>query len=325
MANQGDTAGQVPTLPCDDVAMSGSVETAIQRVLDAVGITGFLHARAIDHDDREVALGADAPVVMASVFKITVCLELYRQAAASEVDLAERHLVPATSRTPGPVGLSFMEHDAELSLADLAYLMMAVSDNAATDVIIAQVALDRINATLRSLGLERTVVAGDCADTGQAIMDAVGADSPDDLPPLADPEVRKRLLACRALDPGMATRTTPRELTALLAMIWRGEAGLPADRNGVAWLMAQQFCHARMAGAFPFPPWVGAKSGSLPPDVVNEAGVVDYLDGRRFAVAVFTRGRPVGQLPPPGQPRGAFGRAIGEVARLAVEHLAAMS
>jgi beta-lactamase class A len=107
-------------------------------------------------------------------------------------------------------------------------------------------------------------------------------------------------------------------------MIWRGEAGLPASANGVSWLMAQQFCHARMAGAFPFPPWVGAKSGSLPPDVVNEAGVVDYLDGRRFAVAVFTRGRPVGQLPPAGQPRGAVGRAIGEAARLAVEHLAAM-
>ena len=60
------------------------------------------------------------------------------------------------------------------------------------------------------------------------------------------------------------------------------------------------------------------------PDVVNEAGVVDYLDGRRFAVAVFTR-QPVDQPPPASQPRGAVGRAIGEVARLAVEHLAAIS
>ena len=56
--------------------------------------------------------------------------------------------------------------------------MMAVSDNAATDVIIARVGLERINATLRELGLERTVLAGDCADIGQAIMDAVGASRP---------------------------------------------------------------------------------------------------------------------------------------------------
>jgi beta-lactamase class A len=99
--------------------MSGSVEIRIRRVLEEVGVTGFVHARGIDAD-REVALGADAPVVMASVFKIVVCLELYRQADAGEVDLAERHLVAAASRSPGPVGLSFMEHDVEVSLGDLA-------------------------------------------------------------------------------------------------------------------------------------------------------------------------------------------------------------
>jgi beta-lactamase class A len=303
--------------------MSDSVEAGVQRVLEEVGVTGFVHARAIDHD-HQVALRADEPVVMASVFKIAVCLELFRQAAAGEVDLAERHLVAAASRSPGPVGLSVMEHDAELSLLDLAYLMMAVSDNAATDVIIARVGLERINATLRSLGLERTVVAGDCADIVQAITGAVGVSSLDELPSLEDPGVRRRLLACSALDPQVATRTTPRELTGLLAMIWRGEAGLPAADNGVRWGLAQQLGHARIAGAFPYPPMVAAKSGSLLPDVVNEAGVVDYLDGRRFAVAVFTR-QPVGQLPLAGQPRGAVGRAIGEVARLAVEHLAANS
>ena len=78
-----------------------------------------MHARAID-DAREVALDTDAPVVMASVFQVAVCLELYRQAAVAQVDLAERHLVPVASRSPGPVGLPMMEHDAELSLADLA-------------------------------------------------------------------------------------------------------------------------------------------------------------------------------------------------------------
>ena len=52
--------------------------------------------------------------------------------------------------------------------------------------------------------------------------------------------------------------------------------------------------------------------------------MVDDLDGRRFAMAVFTR-QPVDLPPPASQPRGAVGRAIGEVARLAVEHLAAIS
>ncbi|MDP9209614.1 MAG: class A beta-lactamase-related serine hydrolase [Actinomycetota bacterium] len=65
--------------------------------------------------------------------------------------------------------------------------MMAVSDNAATDVIIARVGLERINATLRELGLERTVLAGDCADIGQAIMDAVAPAAPTTCHPLRTP------------------------------------------------------------------------------------------------------------------------------------------
>jgi beta-lactamase class A len=141
---------------------------------------------------------------------------------------------------------------------------------------------------------------------------------------LRNPEVRRRLLACRALDPAVATRTTPRELTALLAMIWRGEAGLPASANGVSWLMAQQFCQARMAGAFRFPPWVGAKSGSLPPDVVNEAGVVDYWTGADSQWRCSPGERRSASSRRPASPE-ARSAAIGEVARLAVEHLATAS
>jgi hypothetical protein len=44
--------------------MSGSVEAGIQQVPAAVGVTGFVHARCIDQD-REVALRADEPVLMA--------------------------------------------------------------------------------------------------------------------------------------------------------------------------------------------------------------------------------------------------------------------
>jgi beta-lactamase class A len=232
-----------------------------------------------------------------------------------------RHGGPAPSRSPGPVGLSVMAHDAELSLGDLAYLMMSISDNAATDAIIARVGLERVNATLRGLGLERTVVTGGCADIVRAMAEAVGVAGWEELAPrMGSAEAQRQMAASRALDPARATRSTPREWTRLLRVVWRDEAGPPQVREGVAWLMAHQVGQARMAGAFPFPPWVGSKGGSLASVVRNVAGVVDYLDGRRrFAVAVFTRGQPGAA----GMPRGAVDRAIGEVAHLAVEHLEA--
>lgn len=168
------------------------------------------------------------------------------------------------------------------------------------------------------------MVAGDCADIGQAIMDAVGASSPEDLPPLEDPEVRRRLLACRALDPAVATRTTPRELTALLAMIWRGEAWLPASANGVSWLMAQQFCHARMAGRSRSRPGWGPRAAACP-----------LMWSTRPVWSTTWTGADSQWRCSPGERRSASSRrpaspearsaAIGEVARLAVEHLATAS
>nr|BFE86763.1 hypothetical protein GCM10020093_093640 [Planobispora longispora] len=45
----------------------------------AAGVIGFLHAVDVD-TGAEVAYGADEPVVLASVFKIALLVEFFRQA-----------------------------------------------------------------------------------------------------------------------------------------------------------------------------------------------------------------------------------------------------
>src|SRR2546425_12372981 len=125
--------------------MVSIVESAAQDLMDVfddAGVTGFVHAREVD-GDRETGLGSDDLVVTASVFKIPVMLELARQAAAGERSLTDRITVTAEDRTIGPTGLSVMLDGVDLSLRDLADLMMSVSDNTATDVIMRQGGIDR--------------------------------------------------------------------------------------------------------------------------------------------------------------------------------------
>jgi beta-lactamase class A len=58
-----------------------------------------------------------------------------------------------------PTGESYAEAlRAPLPLADLATLMLAVSDNAATNALLARLGFDPVDAELRRLGLDRTVV-----------------------------------------------------------------------------------------------------------------------------------------------------------------------
>ncbi len=114
---------------------------------------GFLHAIDVDRG-RELSHQGNQLVVLASVFKVPLLVEFERQVAAGKIDPTARARVPASFRVPGPTGLSSMLDDVDLSWRDLAQIMIAVSDNTATDFLGEKLGLENVNATLRELGLK---------------------------------------------------------------------------------------------------------------------------------------------------------------------------
>jgi beta-lactamase class A len=290
-----------------------SIEEKLAGVFDDAGARGFLHACEVD-GDGEVGLSADELVVTASVFKVPVLLQVVRQGASGELDPTERVVIPAGRRTLGPTGLSAMLDDVELSVRDLAFMMMSVSDNTATDVLMERVGVDAIAATLASLGCWETVVAEDC----NALLAGLAADlTVDGAEPVSLAEADPTLLdKARALDAARTNRTTPREMTQLLSLIWRDEAAAPDACAEARRIMALQVWPHRLRSGFGDEVTVAAKTGTLP-GIRNEAGVVTYPDDGRYAVAVFTRARTYAWQQPN------IDAAIGTAARLAVEHLRA--
>src|SRR5689334_10403254 len=125
---------------------------------------------------REVTHGADDPVVLASVFKVPVLLELFRQGETGRLDLTAPVQVDVEGRAPGPFGISVMRDPLQMSLRDLAWLMMGISDNAATDVICDVVGIDAVNARMTELGLKDSVLIGNCRDLFQTIAEDLGVE-----------------------------------------------------------------------------------------------------------------------------------------------------
>ncbi|MEV4305123.1 serine hydrolase [Nonomuraea sp. NPDC049624] len=280
-------------------------EQDARKVFAAAGVRGFVHARDLD-GEAEIGLDPDAPVVLASVFKLPILLEYARQAAAGEVDRTERLTVTAADKDGG-VGTSGCADDVSLTLRDLAHFMMSMSDNAATDVLLRRVGLDRVNATLAELGLGRTRLIGGCATLFESVVEELGT-----IDVAGIPEERIRALAVR--DPERTTAGTPREITTLLGLVWRDQAGPAEACAEVRDIMSRQIWPHRLSSGFPDEVRVSAKTGTLW-GVRNEAGVVEYPDGGRYAVAVFLHGDNLAFRIP------AADAAIGEAARLAVEHL----
>ncbi|MEU1305191.1 serine hydrolase [Streptomyces shenzhenensis] len=286
------------------------VPARIHAAFAEAGVTGRLHALDID-SGAQLDAGADQPVCTASVHKLCLLVALHEQAAAGRLDLGEQVECPPAGRTAGPTGLAAMLDTARLSLRDIAYLMMAVSDNAAADLLLHRVGLDAVNRTTARLGLTRTHAVHTFGDLLATIREDAG---PAGVRALADPHVIARL---RALDPARTNRSTPRDMTRLLGAVWRDEACTPEHGAAVRRLLGLQVWPHRLAAGFPFDDvHVAGKTGSLP-TVRNEVGVVEYPDGGRYAVAVFTR------TPNPAATLPAADAVIGTAARIAVDALRA--
>jgi len=289
------------------------IHREIGRVFDRAQVDGWLHVVDID-GDAEVDLGADTPVALASVFKLPVLVALHRAAEAGTLDLHERVPLRAATRTAGVTGLAALCDDAELSLRDLAQLMITVSDNAAADAVVDRVGLDAVANTLDALGLHHTHVEHACRDLHAALADDLARSGTTLARALGDPAA---LAALRVLDPATTNGSTPREMTVLLGAIWRDEAAGPEACAAMRRMLGLQVWPHRLASGFPADDVaVAGKTGTLPP-LRSEVGVIE-LPGprsRRYAAAVFTRSRRRSLTDP------AADAAIGHAARLAVEHL----
>lgn len=121
-------------MPIDQIP---EVQAAIEANFTRAGCNAALHV--LDLTTRaELGLQPDSPVVLASVFKVFIALEFYAQVSANLLDPAERLELRPGEQTAGPTGLSMFSDPVQISLRDLCLQMMSVSDNAATDILLAK-------------------------------------------------------------------------------------------------------------------------------------------------------------------------------------------
>ncbi len=245
--------------------ISGNKQVAeeLGGLFGGAGVDGFLHARDID-GGATVGYHDGDPVMLASTRKIALLLEFERRLADGEWNPQERLRITPSRPPMTGFGISQLQDEVEISLRDLAVLMISVSDNQATQLIAGRVGVERVNATMRELGF------GD-VHFRQPSYDAAAHDSTQ---PFGLPQ--------------HGAHTTARAFTGLLAAVWKDEAGPPAACAEVRRILGTQVFPHRLRAGFPDSVKVSGKTGSLM-GWKNEAGVAEFPNGQRYAIAVFTR------------------------------------
>jgi beta-lactamase class A len=129
----------------------------------------------------------------ASSIKITVLANLFLQAQQGKLKLTEEYKVRKEDLVDGSdIMLGLTPDVTWLTLRDLATMMVAVSDNSATNVLIRRVGMDNVNAMLDGLGLHST-------------------------------RLRRQMMDLKAASEGRENVSTPREMMTLLEKIYSGK------------------------------------------------------------------------------------------------------
>lgn len=292
------------------------LEREMERVAKVPGaVTG---AAAIHIETgRRVSVLPQERFPMASTVKIPIAIELLtrvddgRESLDRMVTLEPRDLHPGS----GTLSDLFDKPGVSLSVRNLLELMLLISDNTATDILLRAVGGgEAVTARMRALGIE-----GIRADrpTALLIADAGGLS----LPPENEwtPEVFRRAFASMAPESREASAkafredprdtATPDGMARLLVRVQNKDLLKPASAELLLDILRRcRTGQARLKGILPAETMVAHKTGSMP-GVVNDVGIVTLPDGAgHLALAVFVKN---------GAEPEKMERAIAEIARAA--------
>ena len=196
----------------------------------------------------------DIEVVAASTIKVPIFIEALRQARDGVLSLKDKYELQ--NRCDGSGVLSSLHDVDKMTLRDLLTLMIIVSDNTATNILIDLVGIDNVNNTLRSLGYKKT-------------------------------RLQRKMYDWKAIEAGRDNFIAANEGADMLARIARRELlGGEWDQILFSALEAQQF---RSSLGLLLPEGVLANKTGQVNDAVNDYGIITTPDFC-YSLAVFTQG-----------------------------------
>ena len=278
----------IPMLPMSPVARLSAQEPAAAPPLaeqvaaltrDFKG-TVVLYAKNLKHG-KEFEIGADTRVRTASTIKLPILAALESLVAAGKVKWDERIALKPGDKVSGSGVLGSLADNTELTVRNLAILMIIVSDNTATNLILDRITADSVNDYLDTIGL--TVTRSNRKVRG----DGTKLAAPTGWSKAGQKEENSKY--------GLGV-STPREMVKLLEMLHQGKIVSPEASKDILEIMKNQQVKDGI-GRHELEDWtVASKSGSL--DALRSDVGIIYTKSGPIAMAITVDGMPVTDYSP---------------------------
>jgi beta-lactamase class A len=227
------------------------LEATLERIAsDLDGVMGYTIVDLTTGERLERL--PDAVFATASTIKLSILYEMFRQAAEGRLKLDDVRVLDRRHAVGGAGVLSQLTAPA-MPLRDYATLMIVLSDNTATNVLIDAVGMENVTNRMTALGLKRT-------------------------------KLRRRMIDTEAALRGDENVSTPAEIARLLELLHGGEQLTGEHREELLGILQKPKStpiHRGVPSSIP----VASKSGSLD-GVQVDAGIVS-LPGRPYVFTVM--------------------------------------
>lgn len=188
----------------------------------------------------------------ASLIKLPILWEYYRQVQAGQLDPQESLTVPGAEVVGGCGIIKDLAPGAALRYKDLARLMIVLSDNTATNLLIEKLGLANISTTIQQLGMAHTVL-------------------------------QRKLMDYAARDRGLDNFTCAHDVALILEKIARHEGLPPGACQEMLDILQRQQLRNKLPALLPEGTWLAHKTGDQTTNE-HDAGIMRL--GTKTAVVV---------------------------------------
>jgi beta-lactamase class A len=246
-----------------------TLETRVKAILAKAPATVSFFAKNLD-TQKTYGIRPDERVRTASTIKLPIMAAVFNEVETGRVKWTEESTLRKEDKVSGSgVLASEFSDGVKIPLRDLMHLMIVMSDNTATNLVIDRITADTVNRYMDQLGLKQT----------RSMRKILGRNNqPDGVSEAGKIEENKKF--------GLGV-STPREMVTLLEKIEAGEVVSTAASKEMIAILKRQRYQEGIARTFNGTP-VASKSGALEA-LRSDVGIV-YSKRGRVAMAITVDG-----------------------------------